>query len=303
MDIALYIDDRLRHISSRKRLGPHWPDPQLTLDFTTKAEGLFIWVSTISNYLCGTTYPDTKLRKLLYQRNASGLHAEAKMDELYAEILSSCTWDDEDFANEYQLLVGAIMVARTPLSMTALQSLHRTHPTLDVAEILRPIASLFTGLTDSIQPVQIIHLSFRDFLTHRARSSSLHQRFFIDERDQSERLALLCLLVMNEDFKVRIRGTGYLTGQSETEGIPAIDESDVPEVLWYACRFWTEHITEIEAPVSYMVLDGLHIFFSTHLAVWMEILVTKFQFQSLFGVRAWLQVRILCLTSVFTSLY
>jgi hypothetical protein len=211
MDIALYIDDRLRYISSRKRLGPHWPDPQLTLDFTTKAEGLFIWVSTISNYLCDTTYPDRKLRKLLYQRNASGLHAEAKMDELYAEILSSCTWDDEDFANEYQLLVGAIMVARTPLSMTALQSLHRTHPTLDVAEILRPLASLFTGLTDSSQPVQIIHLSLRDFLTYRAQISPLHQRFYVNEIDQSERLALLCLLVMNEDFKACIPGTGYLT--------------------------------------------------------------------------------------------
>jgi hypothetical protein len=260
-----------------------------------------VWVATISNYLCDTTYPDKKLRKLLYRRNTSGLHAEAKMDELYAEILSSCTWDDEDFANEYQLLVGAIMAARTSLAITALQSLHRIHPTLDVNEILRPLASLFTGLTDSSQPIQTIHLPFRDFLTLRAQSSPLYQHFHIDEREQNERLALLCLLVMNEAFKVRIPGTGYLTGHSETEGIPAIDESDVPEVLWYACRFWTEHIAEIESPVSGMVFDGLRIFFSTHLAVWMEIVVTKFQFPSLFGVRAWLQVRILCLISVLLA--
>jgi hypothetical protein len=294
MDIALYIDNRLRHISSRKRLGLHWPDPQLTLDFTTKAGGSFIWVSTISDYLCDTTYPDKGLRKLLYQRNPSGLHAEAKIDDLYAEILSSCTWDDEDFASDYQLLVGAIMAARTPLSITALQSLHRSHPTLDVAEILRPLASLFTGLTDSSQPVQIIHLSFRDFLTHRAQRSPLHQRFYINEREQTERLALLCLLVMNKDFEACIPGTGYLTGGSETEGISPINESDVPEVLWYACRFWAEHITEIEAPIiSEMILDELRIFFSTHLGVWIETLISRFQFQSLCGVRAWLQVNIL----------
>jgi hypothetical protein len=52
------------------------------------------------------------------------------MDELYAEILSGCDWDDEDFVNGYHLVVGAIMAAMTPLSITALQSLHRTHSNL-----------------------------------------------------------------------------------------------------------------------------------------------------------------------------
>jgi hypothetical protein len=101
---------------------------------------------------------------------------------------------------------------------------------------------------------------------------------------------------MNEEFKTHIPGTGYLTRQPETEGIPPIDGSGISEVLWYACRFWTEHIIDSEAPVSEMVLNELHIFFSTHLAVWLEILISKFQFQSLSGVRAWLQVRFLLLT-------
>ena len=35
------------------------------------------------------TYPDKKLRKLLYRQTTLGPRAEGKMDELYAEILSS----------------------------------------------------------------------------------------------------------------------------------------------------------------------------------------------------------------------
>jgi hypothetical protein len=37
------------------------------------------------------------------------------------------------------------MAAKTPLSSSALQSLHREYPTLDVNEILRPLSSVLTG--------------------------------------------------------------------------------------------------------------------------------------------------------------
>jgi hypothetical protein len=109
-------------------------------------------------------------------------------------------------------------------------------------------------------------------------------------------------MVMNEDLQAAIPGTGYLTGQmATTEGIPSINKSDVSEVLWYACRFWAEDIINVEAPVSEMLLDGLRIFFAAHLAVWMEVLISNFQFQSLENVRAWLLVRILPATLVITS--
>jgi hypothetical protein len=300
--LLLYIHNRLRYVSLTKRLGTDWPHPQLELDFTAKAEGLFLWVATVTDYLCTITYPKKKLATLLYERNTGSLRAESKMDDLYAEILIGCNWDDEDFVDGYHLVVGAIMVARTPLSINALQSLHRTHPTLDITEILRPLASLFTGLADPSRQVQTIHLSSRDFLTHRAQSSHLHQHFYINKKEHSQRLALLCLMVMNEDLQAAIPGTGYLTGQmAATEGIPSIKKSDVSEVLWYACRFWGEHIIDVEAPVSETLLDGLRIFFSAHLAVWMEVLISNFQFQSLDNVRAWLLVRILPATLVIIS--
>jgi hypothetical protein len=287
-DISLYIRHRLHYISSQKRLPADWPGAQRTNDFITRAEGLFVWVFTVSEYLRTVTYPDKKFSMLLYERNLWGMPAEAKMDALYADILSSCDWSDNDFIQDYQLLMGSILAVKTPLSSSALQSLHRNNTALDVCEGLRPLSALLTGVFHKDQPIQILHLSFRDFLTSRAQKFPVHKHFRV-EQDHNERLAFLCLRVLNEDLTSHTPGTGYLS-TIDTKGIPSFDKSDVSEVLWYACRFWTEHIITIEHPVSENLLDSLRKFLKSKLNPWMEVLVTRYPFQTLSKVQAWIQV-------------
>jgi len=158
-------------MSTRKRLD--WPDAELRREFRVKAEGLFIWVYAVSEYLSNrwTFDPTSKLISFLRNPNLSGHPAEAKMDELYAEILSNCDWSDEDFVEMYRLAVGSIMVLKTPLSAHALQSLHRSNLSLPICEVLRPLSSLFTGLTNENQCIRALHLSLRDFLTSRSQST------------------------------------------------------------------------------------------------------------------------------------
>jgi hypothetical protein len=288
-DISLYIRNRLCHISSQKRLPTDWPGAQRTNDFITRSEGLFVWVSTVSEYLRTVTYPDKKLSALLYKKDLSGMPAEAKMDALYADILSSCDWSDEDFVRDYHLLMGTILAAKIPLSSCVLQSLHRNNSSLDVYEGLRPLSSLLTGLLQNDQPIQILHLSFRDFLTSRAQIFPIYKQFHIEGQDHDERLALLCLRILDEDLTSYTPGTGYLSTK-DTKGIPSFDNSNISEVLWYACRFWTEHIIAIEHPVSEDLMDNLRRFLESKLILWMEVLVTQYPFQTLSKVRAWIQV-------------
>jgi hypothetical protein len=97
--------------------------------------------------------------------------------------------------------------------------------------------------------------------------------------------------VLNEDLTPHIPGTGYLSeSASNTKGIPSIVHSDVSEVVWYACRFWTVHIIEIERAASETFLDSLRKFLAEKLTLWIEVLITQYPFQSLSKVRAWLQV-------------
>jgi hypothetical protein len=75
-----------------------------------------------------------------------------------------------------------------------------------------------------------------------------------------------------------------------TKVIPSIVPSDVSEIVWYACRFWMEHIIEIEDGASDTVLDSLRKFLMERLTLWIELLSTQYPYQSLCGVQAWLQV-------------
>jgi hypothetical protein len=68
-DIALHIRDRLDYISSRRRLGADWPGEKRIDDLTRQAEGLFVWASTVSEYLLNAAYSDRKLSTLLYERD------------------------------------------------------------------------------------------------------------------------------------------------------------------------------------------------------------------------------------------
>jgi hypothetical protein len=187
--------------------------------------------------------------------------------------------------------MGAIMAVKSLLSLSALQSLHQKNPALDIDSGLRPLSPLLTGLFEKDQPIQILHLSFCDSITRRTQSSLLHRHFHVSERAHNQRLSILCLHVLDEDLTSHTPGIGYLTVlRRDIEGIPSVDKSQISEVLWYACRFWTEHIIEIEAPVSVELLDGLHRFLATKLTVWMEVLSTQYPFQTLSNVRAWVQV-------------
>jgi hypothetical protein len=290
-DITLYIRGRLHYVSSRKHLPADWPGEQRIQDFIRQTEGLFIWAHTASEYLLTVPYPDRKLSALLYDRNKPHVIPERRMDALYTEVLSACAWDDHDFVQDYGLVIGAVIAAKMPLSAPALQSLHRDHPSLDVMEVLRPLNSVLTGVLNKNDPIQILHLSFRDFVTYRARLSVARERFQVNEREHSERLALSCLRILNEDLTFDIPGTGYLSGRTRKQnGIPPLDESHITEVVWYACRFWTEHIIEVEGPVSDSILEPLRQFLMEKVVVWVEVLIFKHSFQSLSGVCEWLQV-------------
>src|SRR3984957_6820757 len=237
-DIGLYGQDRLRHIAFQKELGADWPGAQLSGEFQIKAEGLFIWVSAVSEYLSNPkTYdPDSKFRSLLSNRNLSGLPAEQKMDKLYAEILNNADWDDRSYVEMYHLVVGSIVALKTPLSAFAIQTLHhKKNPGLKIREVLRPLNSLFIGSSDDKQPIHVLHLSFRDFITYRSRSSPAFEQFRVDEKDHSGKLAFACLSIMNDDLRKDIPGTGYLSRDvppQTVKGIPEIADVYVSEGLW-----------------------------------------------------------------------
>jgi hypothetical protein len=79
---------------------------------------------------------------------------------------------------------------------------------------------------------------------------------------------------MNDDLRKDIPGTGYLS-RNVLEGIPEIADVYVLEGLWYACRFWSQHLIEVNHPMPEGFINALHDFLSTNLIRWMEVVLQR----------------------------
>ena len=184
--------------------------------------------------------------------------------------------------------MGAVIAAKIPLSLRALQSLHRNTQHFRIDRISARLGSLLSGCMDEkqLEPVQIIHQSLRDFITKRARNVPDRKKSYIREKDHNQRLAILCLNLLNEDLIPGVPGVGYL--DDDGPGVPVVKEG-ISEELEYAAKYHIRHICEIDRPKPPLV-ELLRRFLSTQLISWMELVTSIDRFCSLGGLKRWMEV-------------
>ncbi|KAJ7886137.1 hypothetical protein B0H14DRAFT_2697778 [Mycena olivaceomarginata] len=260
-DMEIYATHKLNEIALEHELG-HWPDQQLITTVLNRAEGLFIWIATICEYLF---FPETAATR------ETQLPPEKKMDGLYSTILVAAKqWDNPYFVEGYQRVMGGMVVQKKPLTVDGLQLLHgsaRPPP----KEILSAIASLITGLTRSNHPVQILHSSFREYII--ARAPGVHR---ILAKQHNARVALICVTILNKTFSsAKIDGCGYLASSSQASAdstaVPDVEVGHFTEAQWYAVNFWLIHITHRDLTnLTPDLQEAIRTFLSRHLLSWIE---------------------------------
>ncbi|KDQ13532.1 hypothetical protein BOTBODRAFT_370115 [Botryobasidium botryosum FD-172 SS1] len=232
-DIRVFIQHGCRDIATVHHLGEDWPGDELMDKLFDMAGGLFQWVSVVLQALELSYNPAKELERLL-AGSQTGLEAEGKMDNIYSQILQACGWNSLDFKRDYDLVMGAILAVKRPLSASALQTLR---PEIaSVSKVLARLAALLTGWRHPHQPVRILHLSLRDFLAARASSSV---PFYICEKEHSRRIGLLCLAFINETLKPDTPGVGYL--ESNSQGIPNVSKGEISEELRLSLSSYSDH--------------------------------------------------------------
>ncbi|KAF7976873.1 hypothetical protein HWV62_5403 [Athelia sp. TMB] len=288
-DIAMYVDAQLRSDTVCCKMGPDWPNERMIHDLKQLAEGLFIWIATVCSYLRTVYKPRAKLQALLSKSLSQGLDGDPvkKMDGLYATILSACgDWQDADFSEDYNLVMGTIMAARRPLSLSALRGLHQGGRVPNPELLVQKFGSVLCGFHDPYEPIRILHLSFREFITDRAAHSEETRKFYISEKEHSGHLSQLCLRVMNCELAGPISGIGYLAKASDdSPGIPKV--SGASEQLMYGCDQWTRHIVDVETPRT--ILRDIIKFLLRYLIPWMEVTTSVSAFHGSLFIRQWLQ--------------
>ena len=281
-DIRSYLRVHLtniRNIRSDCEFPEEWPTPYDINILCKKANGLFLYASTVVKFVASKYHlPTERLDFLLLPSQAA--HYERGIDLLYTQILERAFLDidpsEQEFYSDFRIIVGAVLLVFHPLSSKALSDLLGTclREADDVSTILDPLRSLLDVPDNEDDPIRVFHESFSDFLTDPARCKS--QRFFVDPSIQHKDILFSCFYLMRERLKKNMCGLDDYAVLSDVEDLSARRERCIGSSLEYACRFWTRHLASIpgNGPHVKQIQEAIDEFFAERLLCWIEVLST-----------------------------
>ena len=253
-DICEYVSQtfaqsrRLQHLVDRAQV------------LANLAGGLFIWASTASRYLEDSPDPDADF---------STIEGMKGLDEMYPRIIQGAIPPDGASFNAYCSVLQCILAAPRPLSVSEMQNLLKKGT---VPLVVERLASVLGGGAGD-RPVEILHPTFREYLTDRNRSG----KYFININKGHYSFAIASLETMWLELKYDMCGvqTALLTAPFNNI-VPRLDkllEQAVSKVLSYSIHYWAYHVAECLE--DRIVLEQLLKFFEIQLLKWVELMSWK----------------------------
>ncbi|KAL2827985.1 quinon protein alcohol dehydrogenase-like superfamily [Aspergillus cavernicola] len=269
-DIKLFLEAKFSKIRTERALSLTWPGEEKVDRITELASPLFIAAATIYLFVADQNWnPEGQLDKYL---EGPALTRASRMDWTYRPILDQALIAaDEDttelLLEEFQKIIGAIVLLATPLSVSALADLLKV-PAEDIENRLEGFRSVLDVPPGRSQPVRSLHSSFRDYLLEKwTKGDRSRSRFWVNEKEKHELLTAHCFAVMGTSLRKDIcRLCDYSTARADI-GRNAIAQY-LPPSLEYSCRYWAYHLTRSESP--YDVLEKSIDTLKTHFLHWLE---------------------------------
>lgn len=268
-DIRLFINHELGVIRKQRGLESPWPTAEETSVLVQLATPLFIFAATMCRYI-GTkgANPNVKLNRIIL----SGKSTLDQVDQLYFTVLDDLfqEQDREDRAewlDDFRAVVGTIVLLMRPLSIHSLSRLLGRRVSY-VRLQLDALNSVLQVPDDGDMPVQVLHLSFREFLTDPEKKGQ--SPFWIEERKIHQQLASDCLRLMESSLRRDICGLKEPAARTDEVSSEAL-AAHVPPQLQYACRYWVDHLDQGRRQAAD---DGdEHQFLKKHLLHWLEAMI------------------------------
>jgi hypothetical protein len=267
-DITLYLREEFSKICQKRRrdLGQDWPGEEKIDALASMAVPLFIFAATVCRFVADRRFnPEKRLQQFLTEPSGSN------MDKTYRPVLNQLLTDDESdteqLVEQFQAIIGVIILLADPLSLSALAQLLKI-PEEDISTHLDSFHSVLSIPDDPHVPIRTLHLSFHDYLVdERIRNHEATSQFWVDKIGKHGLIASRCLAIMNRSLQKNIcRLPSYGTSRDEID--PISIASSLPDALQYACRYWAYHLSQGTAPVS--SLDEVLQFLKKHFLHWLE---------------------------------
>ena len=190
-DIHAFLREELRTIAGRYSASPtEWPGTEVIESLAIKANGLFIWASTVVQYVRRGN-PRKLLEEIVNAEHVTG------MSGLYTTVLSAAFPDAaSDLLQELRMILATIIVAKRTLDTQVLADLLTMDPwTVEyVCNALRPVLETEGG-------VRFRHQSFVDFILN---SDTTYLTPRIVTSDSHQVVAEQCLRIMKERLRFNI---------------------------------------------------------------------------------------------------
>src|SRR3984957_12222710 len=292
-DVTSYLHHKfagIRHAKHLLCLAPDWPGEKIIHTLGTHSGGLFQWCSTAIKLIEEAYDPESKVEQLV--KAAELGTAEVALYALYATVFKDAgPWEDENFRNDFQTVIGTILVACQALTLETLDQLvGMKRPALHTIQHFGSVFSWGSG-----QPVQFLHPSLLDFLQDIQYSKGNY--WFIDTAEHNILMARKCFQIMTKELKFDMchLPTSHMFNDNNV-GLDDLVNDNISLPLQYSCCFWSNHLqmAPIQAENIEMLANPLHDFLHTHLLYWLECLSlmkkVSIAYKAVISMQEWLKV-------------
>jgi hypothetical protein len=267
-DIRVFLKDEFSRIKASREVSGEWPEDDVLETLVKRAVPLFISAFTICRFVDDPAWlPEDRLSTLLEDPTAT---SGSPMDRTYLPVLKqllagAVNLEKKQLEQEFQDIVGAIILLATPLSVNALAQLTKMPPR-NISNRLNGFYSVLSVPENFDLPVRLLHLSFQDYLLTTEESS-----FRVSPEKTHQKIALHCLRVMNDSkhgLKRNICGLRSYGTELKDIDRQTVDKG-LSAALQYSCRYWIYHLQQSEGGVSE---PEVFPFLEKHFLHWLEAL-------------------------------
>jgi hypothetical protein len=268
--LAMIREDYNKSVIQNQQLPTDWPGYTNIQSLVRIAILLFIFATTVCRFIndrkCGQ--PKDQLAKVLkYKTRSQASKLDTTyfpvLDQLFVEVTIS---ERKGLVEEFQQVVGSIVILASPLSATSLDRLLGVSKGI-VDSRTDLLYSVLNILSHPDYPIRLLHLSFQDFLVNTEKRET--NPFWVDKKDAYNKLATQCLELLSTDDNLKKDICNLCTPERPCTDIDQQTiNSCLPPDIQYACQYWIYHWKENRSVIYDN--DQVYHFLKCHFLYWLE---------------------------------
>ncbi|KAG2162003.1 hypothetical protein JADG_001742 [Aureobasidium aubasidani] len=247
-DLSVFFNHWLNYVRRKHGgLSSGWPGADSVTSLVARCGGLFIYASTLSQFLLqNPKVCHGRLNLIMEEYQVSSNNYLEPLDRMYLTILRVSADDtsalsdheSETLQEHFNHVVGSIVVLQDGISAEALALLLRM-PMMNVVGILHNLQLVIRYFQDG-RAIRLLHESFREFITDSKRCTEL--RFHVEPERAHEKLLDDCLETLKDHLKQDMCNARDPAATIEEVQLNAASQRCqlLPHVQ-YACSNWLEH--------------------------------------------------------------